>query len=347
MRRIKTYIAMAVTGLMMLTFVGCNAVERTEESIQKTVYAKVGDVKITKADVDKVLITYLNYYKQQYGDDYENNESLKSQLKEMRTQVLEGLIDNQVLLQSAKELGVNPTEDEIKAKVDDMIAYYKEALGSEEAYTSWLKENGYDENTIVDFLKERTIISMAQEAIVKDIEVSDEEVEAYYKDNIANYTTKAGADVTHLLFAPEKGSDGNVVEGGDEAAKARAEKARQLALSGQKLEDISKSDEFKSYSKFENLGHQPYDNTQLVPEFVEGFKGLKANEVSPIVKTSFGYHIIVNTAVYPEDVVQPLNDDLKAKIKSDLLSKKQEEAYKNKIAELKEKIKIKTYEDKI
>ena len=84
MKKIKTCITMALTGLMLVTFAGCNMIERTPESIQKTVLAKVGKETITKGDLDKSMKATLDYLKQQYGDDFEENSSIKDQLKEER-----------------------------------------------------------------------------------------------------------------------------------------------------------------------------------------------------------------------------------------------------------------------
>ena len=85
----------------------------------------------------------------------------------------------------------------------------------------------------------------------------------------------------------------------------------------------------------------------MVKELTEGFKNLPANQVSDLVKTSYGYHLIVNTAVYPERCVEPLNDSLKQNISSTLKSQKEQEAFQNKLQELKDELKVKTYEDKL
>ena len=63
MRNIKKIVSIALAGITVFSFAGCNMIERTEESKQKTVYAKVGKKKITKGDVDKALKTYLDQYK--------------------------------------------------------------------------------------------------------------------------------------------------------------------------------------------------------------------------------------------------------------------------------------------
>ena len=347
MKKIKTIVTMALAGIMAISFTGCNMIERTEESIQKTVLAKVGDKKIRKSDVDDALKTYLDYYKEQYGDDFESNESLKSTLKTLRTQQLQGLVDQEVLLQSKDEFGVNPTDEEIQTEVDERVDYYKEALGSDESYESFIESYGYDDDRFREYLKDQVVLGMIVDAMIEDVEVTDEDIESYYNENIDEYTTKAGADVTHILVSVETDSDGNEVEGADDAAKAKAEEIRQKALSGQSLKDIANSDEFKDSCKYEDLGRVSFEDSGMVQEFEDAFKVLPAGQVSDVVKTSYGYHVIVNTAVYPEDEVKPLDDELKEELKNTVLYNKQEEAYETKLEELKDKLKVKTYEDRI
>lgn len=347
MKKIKKLVSIALAGISVFLFSGCNMIERTDESIQKTVLAKVGDKKIRRSDVDKALKTYLDYYKQQYGDDFEENENLKEMLKSLRTQQLEGLVDQEVLLQSKSEFGVNPTDDEIQEEVNKRIDYYKEALGSDDQYKSFIESYGYDEESFQEYLKEQVVLGMVVDAMVSDVEVTDEDVESYYNENIDEYTTKAGADVTHILFTVEKDSDGNEVEGADETAKAKAEAARQEALSGKSLKDISEEDQFKDSCIYEDLGRVNFENSGMVQEFEDAFKELPAGQVSDIVKTSYGYHIIVNTAVYAEDEVKALDDQLKDQIKNEVLYKKQEETYNTKLQELKDKLKVKIYENRI
>ncbi|WP_185966839.1 SurA N-terminal domain-containing protein, partial [Clostridium sp. HBUAS56017] len=304
MREIRKYVTMALAGVMILSFAGCSMIERTPESIQKTVLAKVGNKKITRADVDLALKPYLEQYKKQYGEDFENKEELKEPLKNMRKQQLEGLVDQEVLLQNKEALDVNPSDEEIQAQVDDRIKYFKDSTGSDDKYEEFVKSYGYDVDSFEKFLKTQAVVSMVVDKIVEGVEVTDEDVENNYNENKSTYTTKAGADVTHLLFAPAKDAKGNVVEGADAAAKTKADAARAKAVSGTSLKDLSTSAEFKDSAKYEELGRVSFVDSGMVKEFEDAFKVLPANQVSEVVKTQFGYHIIVNTKVYPNDEVK-------------------------------------------
>ena len=150
-KRIGKYITMGLAGVMLLSCAGCNMVERTEESKGKTVLAKIGDKKITKDDVDEALKSYLDQYKQQYGDDFESNESLKDTLKNMRKQELQMLVENEVLKQSKDDLGVNPTDEEIQKEVDEKLDQCKQSFSTDDEYKTALEQAGYTEDSFVDY----------------------------------------------------------------------------------------------------------------------------------------------------------------------------------------------------
>ena len=346
-KRVKKYVTMALAGVMTLSIVGCDLVERTEESKGKTVLAKIGKKKITKDDLDKEIQTYLDQYKEQYGDDFETNESLKDTLKTMRQQKLDQLVTNEVLMQNKDKLGVNPTDEELQSELDERISYYKDSCGSDDEYKEFLKSYGYDEDSFAEMMKEGIVLEKIYEAMFNDLEVSDEEIETYYNDNKDQYVSKPGADVTHLLFQPEKDEQGNVVAGGDEAAKALADKAREQAVSGKSLQDLAMSDEFKDRCKYEDLGRVDFENSGMVQEFEDAFKVLPANQVSEVVKTNFGYHIIINTNVYTTEETKELNDDLKEEIKSTILNQKEHDEFDTRLQKMKDEIGVEVYEDRL
>jgi foldase protein PrsA len=326
-------VTIVVAGVMIVSFAGCSLVE------------------ITKGDVDLAIKPYLEQYKEQYGSDFESKEELKEELKNLRKKQLDGLVDQEVLLQSKKELDVNPSDEEIQTQVDDRVKYYKNLAGSDEQYEKMVDLYGYNSDSFQEYLKIQVVVGMLVQKITDDVQVVDEDIQSYYEHNIDKYTKKAGANVTHLLFQPTKDANGNIVAGSDEVARAKADAAKVKAAAGTSLKDLSNSEEFKSGDKFisryEDLGRLPFESSGMVKEFEVAFKKLQANQVSDVVKTDFGYHIIVNTNVYPNDEVITLDDNLKEIIKADALQQKQFDIYKEKVEELKGNIKIKLYEDKL
>ena len=337
MRKIKNIVVAAAITTMAFSITGCKMIEKTPEAIQKTVLAKVGDEKITMADVNSELQANIDYLIETYGEDYENNidDSLKEQLKTARTQVLEQLVDDKVLITKGTELGYMPSDDELATAVEEEKAKFLEAYGGEDGLKDALEYYGMSDEKFNSFVENMVKTEKVKEAMIKDITVTDEEVEKYYNDNIDKYTVKAGANAKHILFETEE----------------EAQDAKNKIDSGETtFEDLysqyeaNKSSRTKPLS--EDLGYVENDQEGFDTDFLAGFKTLKEGEVSAPVKSSYGYHIIKVEGVQTEEKVTSL-DDVKDTIKSTLLSEKQEETYNSTLEQWKKDLNVKLYKDRL
>lgn len=337
MRKIKNIVVAAAITTMAFSITGCKMIEKTPEAIQKTVLAKVGDEKITMADVNSELQADIDYLIETYGEDYENNidDSLKEQLKTVRTQVLEQLVDDKVLITKGTELGYMPSDDELATAIEEEKAKFVEAYGGEDGLKEALEYYGMSDEKFNSFVENMVKTEKVKEAMIKDVTVSDEEVEQYYNDNIDEYTVKAGANAKHILFETEEEAQDakNKIDSGETTFEDLYSQYTSNASSGTK--PLS-----------EDLGYVENDQEGYDTDFLVGFKTLKEGEVSAPVKSSFGYHIIKVEGVQTEEKVTSL-DDVKDTIKSTLLSEKQEETYNSTLEEWKKELNVKLYEDRL
>src|SRR5689334_7083002 len=115
--------------------------------------------------------------------------------------------------------------------------------------------------------------------------ISDAELEAFYKQNLSQYQQPAQVRASHILFK---------TEGKDEAAvKAKAEEVLKMA----KAPNADFAALAKKYSEDEsnasNGGDLDYfGRGRMVPEFENAAFAMKNGEISDLVKTAFGFHII-------------------------------------------------------
>lgn len=333
MRTIKKIMATAVIATMAFSIAGCSLIAKTPEAIQKTVLAKIGEEKITLADIDAEMKADIDYLKETYGEDFESNidDTLKEQLKSARASILDQLVQEKILLKKAEELDLVPTQEEIDEEVNAETEKLKEAYGGEDAFQSAIEYYGYTEESYKAFMKTQVVAQKVKDYVVKDVTVTDEEISAYYDENISSYTTNPGANARHILFETE------------EEAIALREKID----AGTSFDDL-----FNEYSAnteiplAEDLGYVTNDQAGYDTDFLEGFKVLKEGEISGPVKSSFGYHIIEATGIVTEAVVTPL-DDVKDTIKGSLESTKKTEVYEAKYEEWKKELNVKTYEDRL
>ena len=337
MRKIKNIVIAAAITTMAFSITGCKMIEKTPEAIQKTVLAKVGGDKITMADVNSELQADIDYLTETYGEDYENNidDSLKEQLKKARKQVLEQLVNDEVLITKGTELGYIPSDEELSTAIEEEKAKFTEAYGGEEGLKEALEYYGMSDEKFDSFIENLVKTDKVKEAMIKDVTVSDEEIEQYYNDNIDKYTVKAGANAKHILFETEE----------------EAQDAKNKIDSGETtFEDLysqyeaNKSSGTKPLS--EDLGYVENEQEGYDTDFLAGFKTLKEGEVSAPVKSSFGYHIIKVEGVQTEDKVTPL-DEVKDNIKSTLLSEKQNEVYNSTLEQWKKDLNVKLYKDRL
>ncbi|WP_066889704.1 peptidylprolyl isomerase [Clostridium nigeriense] len=325
MVKIKRLIATAALSIFAFSAVGCEMIQKTPEAIENTVLAKVGDIKITRGDVNEIADPYL----QQYGSDYDTNPDLAEQVKELRTQALNLLVEEKLMYKKAEELGMLPTQEEIDTEVNKFISDLKENLGGEDAFNSALESAGLglDEYTskITESIEGNLIRNKVTEEIFKDISVSDDDIKAYYDENLEGFKT---ATVSHILIKDE----------------AKAKEVREKAVNGEDFAGLAKeySEDTGTKENGGSLGTVAYNTTQYVQEFTDAFKKLNEGEISDLVKSTYGYHIIKVT-----DIKQKTLDEAKEEIKSKLEGEKQQEVYNTSIEQWKKDYKVKTYEKRL
>ena len=337
MKKVKTYISMA------LSFTGCNMIKRTAASIGKTVLAEVDGTKITRADVDAELKSTLSQYKEQYGDDFEENSDLKDKLKSTRENVVDSLVEKEVLLKMAKKLDLVPEEDEINKYAEEQVQKYRDQVASsstatetstatvEEEFNKFLDTYGYTLETFTQYFKDTYVINKVIEDMVKDVTVSDDEIQSYYDENTDSYKREAGADAYNILVDSEE--------------KAKEMKSQIKSLDDfKKFADENNTDSTKGKGGY--LGYVTYENSGMVEEFTNAFKKLKSGEVSDPVKSDYGWHLIMAENVHAEAYTATV-DEAKAEIESTLLNNKKQQAYNDKLDQYKEEVGVKEHKDRL
>jgi peptidyl-prolyl cis-trans isomerase C len=194
-------------------------------------------------------------------------------------------------------------------------------------------KNGLDKEPEVskqiDLLKENLVAQEQLKRIDSTIAISDADLKKAYDENKKEYEQ---VKARHILIA-FKGSPAaqkGKKELTEAEAKAKAEALRTEIVSGKaKFEDVAKkeSDDTESGKNGGELG--AFGRGQMVPEFEQAAFAAKAGEVTPLVKTQFGYHIIKvqEHSLTPFDQVKPtLEKTVKQKKLRDTLDALKESA---------------------
>jgi peptidyl-prolyl cis-trans isomerase C len=152
-------------------------------------------------------------------------------------------------------------------------------------------QNDPDVISQLNLMRENLVATAELKKIESGITVSDADVQKAYAENAKTYEQ---VKARHILIAP-KGSPAAQTgkkELTDDEAKAKAEDLRKQLLAGASFEELAKkeSDDTGSGARGGDLGS--FGHGQMVPEFETAAFSAKVGEVTPVVKTQFGYHII-------------------------------------------------------
>jgi peptidyl-prolyl cis-trans isomerase SurA len=210
--------------------------------------------------------------------------------------VLNELIDEEILVQKAKELKLEASESDIAASVDRQIKSIRAQFKSDEEYRTELRNAGlgspeeYRKSLVEQYrrqnLQQKAFAELRK--LAKPVNVSDEEVTAAFEQSRSELQ-KRPPTVTfrQIIVAPHASA----------AAKARA-KAKADSL----LAEIRKGGDFELIAKRESMdpgtkalgGDLGWNRrgSGLVPEFETMMFALRPGDVSPVIETAFGYHII-------------------------------------------------------
>ena len=147
--------------------------------------------------------------------------------------------------------------------------------------------------------------------IAKTVSVTPEEVKAYYDDNINEFRKQEQRRVAHILI--ETGDD-------EAAAKAQAEALLARINGGEDFAELAKTESADTFSG-ENGGDLDFIEPGVMDEAFDeaAFALASVGEVSDVVQTSFGFHIIKLTELKAEQT-QPFADveqELTARVSND------------------------------
>ena len=179
---------------------------------------------------------------------------------------------------------------------------------------------------------EFVVFSLA--SILPTINVTDDEIKAFYKTNSDKYQNQQQREASHILIAASK----NAAPAEKAKAKAKAEELlSQIRKNPKQFEELATkySQDPESAKKGGELG--AFGRGMMVKPFDDAVFSMKVNEISNIVESDFGYHIIKLTKIIGEG---GSFDSMKPQIKAELIYQKGQE----KFAALAEEFSNKVYE---
>jgi peptidyl-prolyl cis-trans isomerase C len=253
---------------------------------------------------------------------------------ERRDEILRGALDQlivyKMLAQESKTRGINVTDADVDAKIGEL----RKQFPTEDAFSKALQERGMT----LDRLKSdaRTDLSVSK---LMDTEVatapgpSDAEAQDFYAKNPDKFKQEEQVRASHILIRVDEKADAATKKKAKDEIESVLKQARAGADFAKLAQDHSQDG---SAAQGGDLNY--FTKDRMVPEFSNVAFGLKVGQISDVVTTQFGYHIIKVTDRKPARVV-PF-EEASAKIKEYLAEQKKQQHADAFIAGLKKKSKI-------
>lgn len=328
----KKIIALTLSSLLCISAVGCSSKKNNNDIV-----AKVNENNITIEDFKVTLALNKIDLESKYGStvwetEVENGVKFKDTFK---NRVLKGMIDVEAVCEEAKKDGLTPSEEEIDKAFDEL----NKNLYANENYKKILEDLKISDTCIKSQVEKTLTIQKYTENFDKNLKISDEEMKKYYEEHKADYY-KDEVKASHILISTVDDNGKELSEAKKKEAKKKAEEVLKKAKSGEEFSELAKeySDDPGSAANCGDLGY--FTKGKMVQPFEEAAFSLKSGEISGLVESEYGYHII---KVYDKIDKQLTFDEVKDEIKKTLT----EDKYMESIEAITKKAKVEKNESVI
>lgn len=256
-------------------------------------------------------------------------EALKSQIPPSEAEegfyqrVLGDMVSSELLYQAAETKGLAPADAEVDSELDTQ----RQRFGDEAAFESALKQRGLTIDEVKhDLKKELGIQRLVERDFIPQVTVTEEGKKTFYDENQESMQQPMEFKAAHILISvdesatPEKKAE----------LKKKAESIRNMLEMGQDFAELAAKNSGDPGSKNNGgeLGWMP--EGQTVPPFEAAMKSLEPGELSELVETRYGYHIIKlqerrgSGAVPYEEVEERIEEFLKQRGLQELIQQELE-----------------------
>ena len=261
--------------IILFVFISGNILSQEKDKVVDGIVAVIGETMVLKSEIEEQYATYLT--------------SGKPVTENTRCDLFEEMLFNKLLLSQAEEDSLFVGEDQIESEIDRRLRYFIQQFGSLEKLEEFY-EKSLDEIKVEfhDPIEEQLMIQRMQGEITGSVEVSPGDVKTFFNDIPRDSLPEIGASVVIAQIVkkpPENETEKSKVRQKLSDIRERVEKGEDFGT----LAYLYSEDPGSARENGE-LGYM--SRGELVPEFAAVAFTLEKNEVSGIVETEFGFHII-------------------------------------------------------
>ncbi len=275
--------------------------------------ASINGYKINQAEIDK----YLSSAKIQNPDLFKAEN--KKDLLKAEVQVIDYIIANKLIEKYAGENKISYTEKEF---TDEYSKIQTTSFKTKEEFDKYLKDNGISGDLLKTQLKNQLLANKVYDKITAGIAAADADVQKYYDDNKSTlFLEPAQIKISHILV---QFGDQDTAKKTKEAALEKIKMVQQKIKDGETFDNMANkySEDANSNTLGGDIGY--FSKGQLVAEFENVAFTLAAGQISDIVETPYGFHLIKVTDKKDERIktFDEVKDSIKQYLESNLKNDK-------------------------
>jgi len=212
-------------------------------------------------------------------------------MRRMEQEVLRGMVADKIVLAKARADSIVVKPKDVDDALNEQLENLRREAGSERAYQAELKREGITERDLKRRLRRQIEHYLLKQQVMMElarkITISNKELEAFYqthKDSLPEQ--KEQVSLSHIMIVPKAG------EARRRAAREKAEQILQRARAGEDFAELARtySEDPGSAKKGGDLGF--FTRGTMRPAFEEAAFALQPGEISDLVETPLGIHII-------------------------------------------------------
>jgi len=275
---------------------------------------KVNGEVIPDSAIDYELDRLVKFYSQHMAPD-----QIRGQMEALRQKAIQQTVGTKLLMQEARKLDFVVPDADVEAGLKEMIA----KAGGRKRFDAMLEQQGLNESMVKESIRMGRKVDALVERITQGIpDPSEQEMRAHFEKHADEYARPERSEARHILLKPAS----------DKAADREATRAQLLQIRAQIVEGKAFADLAAAHSECPSgkrsggsLGW--FSRGMMIPEFDEAVFAMKPNELSQIVETSFGMHLIQKTgheaggAVAFEEISDKVRDFLRHVARGEAISR--------------------------
>lgn len=237
-----------------------------------------------KVDDQIILQSDIALHKAQYQQQNFDSEG------QLECLIIENLVTNKLLLAKAEMDSVQVSESQVEQQLNARMSHFISQIGSKQKLEEYYGKPVYElKNELRSNLRDKLILQKMQSQITQDISITPSEVKAYFQslpeDSIPYYSKEV--EVGQIVRVPKIGEDQQL------AVKSKLRRIRNKIQN----DEASFAAMARKHSEHESTAGSGgelgfWEMGTMLPEIDKSVSSLEPGEVSGIIKTKLGYHLV-------------------------------------------------------